>query len=397
MNDNIEKISEENEIITTESAKFDDIRHYKDDEVPSAIQSILNDDVLISGISKYMFKKLPKFMVMALKPLLKFVLKRKFAKVNTIKQVQEFVATFMRGIIRDKTDGISFTGFDKLDPKKGYLFISNHRDISLDPAFINMALFAVNMDTVKIAIGDNLLRMPVATDLMRLNKSFIVKRSLSSVKEKIKAFSELSEYIGLSIKENHNVWIAQREGRAKDGNDVTEEAILKMFYMYGKKQGVSFKEYIKKLNIVPVAITYEYDPGDESKAKELYEKSQTGNYVKGEFEDIESIVGGINGYKGHVHLSAGAPLRGDYENASELAVEIDRYVYKHYRMFPSILLASGHGDADKKDELKTTNEAIKQVANKTNAENNTTMPAATAMPNVAMNNVVDYSSITPDR
>lgn len=344
MNDNIEKISEENEIITTESAKFDDIRHYKDDEVPSAIQSILNDDVLISGISKYMFKKLPKFMVMALKPLLKFVLKRKFAKVNTIKQVQEFVATFMRGIIRDKTDGISFTGFDKLDPKKGYLFISNHRDISLDPAFINMALFAVNMDTVKIAIGDNLLRMPVATDLMRLNKSFIVKRSLSSVKEKIKAYSELSEYIGLSIKENHNVWIAQREGRAKDGNDVTEEAILKMFYMYGKKQGLSFKEYIKKLNIVPVSITYEYDPGDESKAKELYEKSQTGNYVKGEFEDIESIVGGINGYKGHVHLSAGAPLRGDYENASELAVEIDRYVYKHYRMFPSILLASGHGD-----------------------------------------------------
>src|SRR5574344_3001404 len=110
MNDNIEKMSEENEIITTESAKFDDIRHYKDDEVPSAIQSILNDDVLISGISKYMFKKLPKFMVTALKPLLKFVLKRKCAKGNTIKQVQEFVATFMRGIIRDKSDGISFTG-----------------------------------------------------------------------------------------------------------------------------------------------------------------------------------------------------------------------------------------------------------------------------------------------
>lgn len=361
MNNDIENNSKDSEIVTTESAKFDDIRHYKDDEVPAAIQSILNDDLLISGISKYMFKRVPRFMLVLLKPLLKMVLKKKFAKVKTINQVQQYVETFMKGIIRDKTDGFSFTGFDKLDANKGYLFISNHRDISLDPAFINMALFANNLDTVKIAIGDNLLRMPVATDLMRLNKSFIVKRSLSSVKEKIKAFSELSEYIGLAIQENHNVWIAQREGRAKDGNDVTEEAILKMFYMNGKKRGMSFGDYIKTLNIVPVSITYEYDPGDESKARELYEKAQTGSYVKGEFEDIESIVGGINGYKGHVHISAGAPLRGDYQNASELALEIDRYVYKHYRMFPSLLLAAGHEEGVSQKEKDFFNNRLAQM------------------------------------
>ncbi len=350
---NTENTPKDVEVVTTESSKFDDIRHYRNDEVPNAIQSILNNDQVISGISGYMFKRVPKFLSFIVKPFVKAVLKKKFAKVKTIREVQEYVAQFMNGIIRDTTDGFTYSGFDKLDKNKGYLFISNHRDISLDPAFINMACFAEDLDTVKIAIGDNLLRMPVATDLMKLNKSFIVKRSISSPKEKLKAFSELSEYIGLAIKENHNVWIAEREGRAKDGNDIAEAAIMKMFYIYGKKQGFSFKDYIKQLNIVPVSITYEYDPRDIQKARELYESAQNGEYIKSEFEDIESIVGGITGYKGHVHISAGAPLCGDYENAQELADEIDRYVHKHYRMFPSILAAANVTEnLDPKDKEK---------------------------------------------
>ncbi|MEE1285332.1 MAG: 1-acyl-sn-glycerol-3-phosphate acyltransferase [Ruminobacter sp.] len=332
------------EVITTESSKFDEIRHYNDSEVPNAIQSILNDDELISGVSRYMFKKLPNFMVRILKPFVKHVLKKKFSKVKTIREVQEYVATFMKGIIRDTTDGFTYSGFDKLDKNTGYLFISNHRDISLDPAFIDMACFFNDLDTVKIAIGDNLLRKPVATDLMKLNKSFIVKRSLTSPKAKLKAFSELSEYIGLAIEEKHNVWIAHREGRAKDGNDLTEEAILKMFYMYGKKKGLSFSEYIKQLKIVPVSITYEYDPGDEAKARELYETEKNGTYTKSEFEDIDSIVGGIKGYKGRVHISAGKPLEAEYADASELAFEIDRYIHKHYRMFPSAIIAANQLD-----------------------------------------------------
>ncbi len=347
--------------ITTESAKFDDIRHYKDEEVPQAIQSIINDDHLLSGICSFMFKRVPKWLFPLVKPCMKFALKRKFAKVRTIRQVQEYVATFMQGIIRDKTEGFTYSGFEHLDPNKGYLFISNHRDISLDPAFVNMALFANNLDTVKIAIGDNLLRLPVATDLMRLNKSFIVKRSLTNVKEKIKAFSELSEYIGLAIKENHNVWIAQREGRAKDGNDLTEEAILKMFYMYGKKQKIPFAEYIKQLNIVPVSITYEYDPGDVSKAKEIYARQQNGSYVKGELEDIESIVGGINGYKGHVHISAGAPITQDYNNATELAEAIDKFIYLNYQLFPSIKLAAGIEEGVSQKDKDFFNQRIKAM------------------------------------
>ncbi len=348
--------------ITTQSAKFDDIRHFRDDEVPEAIQSILNDDTLIDGISSYMFKRYPPFIKKMLKPILRLELKRKFAKVKTIRDVQLQVARFMEGIIRDRTDGFTYKGFDKLNPNKGYLFISNHRDISLDPAFINMALYALNLDTVKIAIGDNLLRLPVATDLMRLNKSFIVKRSLSSVKEKIKAFSELSEYIGLAIKEHHNVWIAQREGRAKDGNDATEEAIIKMFYMYGKKQGLSFKDYMKTLNIVPVAITYEYDPGDEAKAKELYQISHNGSYTKGEFEDINSIVQGIIGYKGRVCVCASEPLTQDFENASDLAHAIDEFIYQHYEIYPSAKIAAGdlNGVSDK--ELEFFNARLAKMA-----------------------------------
>ena len=296
----------DNNVITTESSEFDDIRHYRDDEVQDAIKSILDNEELVTGIYKRIFGFLPDFLSKLGKPFLKFILKLRFSKVKTIAQVQNYVARFMKGIIRDTTDGFTCKGFEKLDPKKGYLFISNHRDISLDPAFIDMACYFNNLDTVKIAIGDNLLRMKVATDLMRLNKSFIVKRSVQG-RDKLKALAHLSEYIGRSIEENHNVWIAQREGRAKDGNDKTEEAILKMFYMYGKKKKLSFKDYVKTLNIVPVSITYEFDPGDQAKAKEIFETEKNGTYVKSQFEDIDSIVGGINGYKGRVNISTAVP------------------------------------------------------------------------------------------
>jgi 1-acyl-sn-glycerol-3-phosphate acyltransferase len=267
----------------------------------------------------------------------------------------------MKGIIRDTTDGFTCKGFEKLDPKKGYLFISNHRDISLDPAFIDMACYFNNLDTVKIAIGDNLLRMKVATDLMRLNKSFIVKRSVQG-RDKLKALAHLSEYIGRSIEENHNVWIAQREGRAKDGNDKTEEAILKMFYMYGKKKKLSFKDYVKTLNIVPVSITYEFDPGDQAKAKEIFETEKNGTYVKSQFEDIDSIVGGINGYKGRVNITAGEPLSGDFETPEELAQTIDNFIYLNYAMFPSCLLSAGVEDGVAPEEKKKFEERMSKIS-----------------------------------
>lgn len=352
--------TESAEVITTESSEFDDIRHYRDDEVHDAIQSILDNEELVTGIYKRIFGFLPDFLSKLGKPFIKFVLKMRFSRVRTIAQVQEYVAKFMKGIIRDTTDGFTCRGFEKLDPKKGYLFISNHRDISLDPAFIDMACYFNNLDTVKIAIGDNLLRMQVATDLMRLNKSFIVKRSVQG-RDKLKALAHLSEYIGRSIEENHNVWIAQREGRAKDGNDKTEEAILKMFYMYGKKKKLTFAEYVKTLNIVPVSITYEFDPGDTAKAKELYETEKNGSYVKSQFEDIDSIVGGINGYKGRVNIVAGDPLTGDFETPEKLAETIDNFIYANYAMFPSCLLSAGVTEGVSEEEKKKFEDRISGI------------------------------------
>jgi hypothetical protein len=351
----------DNNVITTESSEFDDIRHYRDDEVQDAIKSILDNEELVTGIYKRIFGFLPDFLSKLGKPFLKFILKLRFSKVKTIAQVQNYVARFMKGIIRDTTDGFTCKGFEKLDPKKGYLFISNHRDISLDPAFIDMACYFNNLDTVKIAIGDNLLRMKVATDLMRLNKSFIVKRSVQG-RDKLKALAHLSEYIGRSIEENHNVWIAQREGRAKDGNDKTEEAILKMFYMYGKKKKLSFKDYVKTLNIVPVSITYEFDPGDQAKAKEIFETEKNGTYVKSQFEDIDSIVGGINGYKGRVNITAGEPLSGDFETPEELAQTIDNFIYLNYAMFPSCLLSAGVEDGVTPEEKKKFEERMSKIS-----------------------------------
>lgn len=239
------------------------------------------------------------------------------------------------------TDGVELVGFDRLEKNKGYLFISNHRDISLDPAYIDYALFESKLDTVRIAIGDNLLRMPAATSLMRLNKSFIVKRSIEAPREKLKAFNQLSSYIGLSIEEGNSVWIAQREGRAKDGNDKTEEAVLKMIGLYGRQKKMDFASYMKSLNIIPVSITYEYDPNDLNKANELYQKKANGEYKKDQFEDIDTIARGIREYKGRVKLVAGEPIKDGFETVEELAAIIDKFIWSNYELYPSSLLSSG--------------------------------------------------------
>lgn len=332
------------EYTSSEDSIFDDIRPCNDSEVKSELQKVADDKQLIEGILKFKFPILSRIFP---KILYSIVHKRILNKCKSIKDISDFqnqVASFMSHMIETTTDGVSFVGFDKLDPKKGYLFISNHRDISLDPAFVDFALHKHGFDTVRIAIGDNLLKMPAATSLMRLNKSFIVKRSISSPRDKLKALTHLSAYIGLSLKEGHSIWIAQREGRAKDGDDKTDVAVLKMFHMYGRVLKQDFKEYIKSLNIVPVSISYEYDPADLAKANEIYEKQKHGVYNKGQFEDIKSIVNGIKGYKGRVNICAGNPIYDGFETPEQLAEIIDNFIWSHYKLYPSTLIAA---NADK--------------------------------------------------
>ncbi|MEZ7861774.1 MAG: 1-acyl-sn-glycerol-3-phosphate acyltransferase [Aeromonadaceae bacterium] len=323
---------------------FAEIRPYHDDEVPAALARLMTDEALLAAIAHFRFPSLSRWLGWLLKPLIRSALQRRWAKVRTVRDVQMEVAHFMESMIASTTEGVTYSGLEQLDSQKGYLFISNHRDIAMDPAFVNWGLYKCGLETVRIAIGDNLLRKPCATELMRLNKSFIVKRSVKGPREMMKAFNELSAYIAHSLGDGHSIWIAQKEGRAKDGDDKTDPAILKMFYMAGKQQKRGFAEYMQSLNIVPVAISYEFDPGDEAKARELVERAQSGSYEKGEFEDIDSIVAGIVGFKGRVHISLGKPLSGDYDSPEELAQAIDQAIHSQYRLFPSNLLAAGQAD-----------------------------------------------------
>ena len=298
---------------TSEDSRFDNIRPYRDDEVPAAIERIMSNEDVVKQIINFQFKKLS-FLSWLLKPMIRYVLRKKYGNIKTVAELQNYVAKFMESMIKNNTDGVVFEGFEKLKPDVGYLFISNHRDIALDPALVDFGLHKNNLPTVRIAIGDNLLRRPVAT--------FIVNRS-SKGRELLKALAELSDYIRLSLKENHSIWIAQREGRAKDGNDETDPAILKMFYMSGKKLKIPFNEYVKELNIVPVSISYEFDPGDAGKAHELY------------------IVNGITGYKGRIYVKVGDVITDDFETPDELAAHIDRFIHQNYHLFPSNLVAAG--------------------------------------------------------
>ena len=328
------------EVTSSEDAIFDDIRPCRDDEAPQELAIIANDEVLVNGIVKLRYPKLHKYFGPLFRYKVRSFIHNTLKNVHNINDFQQLVAQAVTKMIATTTDGVEFKGFETLDPKKGYLFISNHRDISLDPAFIDFALHQHNFDTVRIAIGDNLRKIPAATALMRLNKSFIVKRSVVSPREKLKELQHLSQYMGLSLKEKHSIWIAQREGRAKDGYDSTEEAVLKMIYLYGRSQGQDFATYMQSLNIVPVSITYEYDPNDLDKARELHEKAVNGTYKKAEFEDIRSIVKGIKGYKGRISVVAGEPITSGFNTPAELATLIDKFIYSNYALYPSMLVSA---------------------------------------------------------
>lgn len=320
---------------------FKDIRPYRDDEVPAAIQRLIHDDEFVGAIAKYRFSTLSGIGGPVIKALIRLYLSWRWRKLNSVRQIQQEVASYMEKMISSTTSGVTYSGLEQLDPNKGYLLISNHRDIAMDPAFVNWGLYSHGRNTVRIAIGDNLLRKPCAAELMKLNKSFVVKRSAKGPREMMKAFSELSAYLRHSIDEQESIWIAQKEGRAKDGFDKTDPAILKMFYMEGKREKIPFSDYINTLNLIPVSISYEYDPGDQAKARELSAKAEQGAYEKREFEDVESIVQGIVGQKGRVHVAFGQPVQGEFDNAEQLAAAIDQQIYANYHLFPSNLLAAG--------------------------------------------------------
>jgi hypothetical protein len=319
--------------------EFDDIRPYNDTEVPAVIARLIANpefiDLLLSRKVPLLAKLCPWF----LRPFVRLGLRKLTRDMRTVNDLQVHMSEALVKVLDATTDGYSFGGLDNLDPDKAALYISNHRDIALDPALVCQGLFAAGKDSVRIAIGDNLLSKPFAADLMRVNRSFIVKRSATARREKLEALKQLSRYIRYSIsQEQVSIWIAQAEGRAKNGRDRTETALLKMLAL-SKGKGQDFATATGELNLIPVSISYEYDPCDADKARELYSAQQGTAYVKKEFEDLDTIQKGILGYKGRIHVNFGQPVGEGFENADALAAEVDRQIFSHYQLFPTNIIA----------------------------------------------------------
>ncbi len=319
---------------------FADIRPYNDAEVPAVLKRLLADRDFLDAVSNLKFKRLAGWLGWPLRVFVRAVLRRELAVVTDVKSLQAVIERYMTSMIEDTTAGFTVSGLDSLPPGQACLLMSNHRDIVLDPAFTNYALFHSGLDTARIAIGDNLLSRPYVSDLMRLNKSFIVKRSARAPRQMLKAFQDLSAYIRQSIEqEGVYIWIAQREGRAKDGCDRTEPAIIKMLSMSRKKNRESFSDYIQALRIVPVSISYELDPCDALKAAELQAKAEQGSYEKDADEDVASIATGIAGSKGQVHVAFGTPLGAGFETPEQVAAEVDRQIVDNYHLHATNLFA----------------------------------------------------------
>ena len=272
--------------------KFDSIRPYNDNEV---------NDVLSQLSSNRRFLKMlfatGKFNQIRYLPfsrkLLSLVLKNRIKNINDVNSYQNLFEGIVSGIVQQSINKFSVEGIKNLDSEKGYLYISNHRDITLDSALLNLTLHQNNLKTTYNAVGNNLLSEKWASDLMRLNKSFIIDRSDKSKRDIYKSLNLASEFIFNAIKnKNESVWIAQKQGRSKDGNDYTDPSVIKMIHLNSRKK-VPVDQYLNSLNVVPVSISYEKDPNDLLKAKELYLTDLNQKYTKDRKEDMESIFLGL--------------------------------------------------------------------------------------------------------
>lgn len=309
---------------------FDAIRSYTDEELPSALERLSQNKQFMNVLST-VYPLIPKD-----------VLRQRLTSFTTAIEFQKvMVYPFLQYLESTLTKGIELQGAEKLEQGRQYLYVSNHRDIILDSAFLCAKLIESDMDTVEIAIGDNLLIFPWIEDLVRVNKSFIVRRSLGA-KQMLESSRDLAHYMKYLINEKgQSIWIAQREGRAKDANDKTQESLLKMFNLCGEQ---SFVENLSSLHICPLSISYEYDPCDFLKAKEFQQKRDNPDFKKSPQDDLLNMKTGVMGYKGKVvyHLAGEITeelheLATIHTNRNELVAAtaqlIDSHIYRNYSIF----------------------------------------------------------------
>ena len=313
-------------------AEFEKMRSLEDDEVRGAVLSLLDDPAFVK-IVKGIVKGVPIWVH-------KLYTKR-FKTVNSFQL--GMICPFLVRILKKATTGFTKDFSALPDGRQDYVFLSNHRDIVLDSAYLDYILLLSGKKSVEIAIGNNLLIHPWIETLVRLNRSFVVNRSATAA-ELLESSKLLSRYIRFVIEEKQSpVWLAQREGRAKDSDDRTQKSVLKMLAMSGPDD-MSLSERLQSLHICPLTISYEYDPCDWLKAAEFQLKRDNPDYVKSEQADLDNMKTGIFGFKGHLHYQVSAPI--DKEIAAldsavprnqfldQVAQIIDRHIFEGYRIYP---------------------------------------------------------------
>ena len=315
---------------------FDDIRPYQDAEVAGVMERLIHDPDLVGSVAAFLMPRWYRFFPVVVRMFVRQSLRRRAKGLTTISDVQVLLSGYFEQMIRRTTDGFSCSGIERLDRELPYLFIANHRDIAMDSGFMNYALWSNDFPTSQIAVGDNLFSHGFESDLMRLTKSFVVVRNEKGLKAQYAALLRTSAYIRSTLDAGHSVWISQREGRSKDGFDRTEPAILKMFMLaYRNEADEGVSAWLNQVQLVPVSISYEVDPCAGMKARELYLTEREGKYEKRANEDLESIVAGILGFKGRVHLNFSKPLCADFDTVEALAVEIDRCIAVGIEPYPT--------------------------------------------------------------
>ncbi|MDD2550998.1 MAG: 1-acyl-sn-glycerol-3-phosphate acyltransferase [Dysgonamonadaceae bacterium] len=332
---------------------YDDIRPFNDSEVKKAIDSLLRDE---------QFKKTVESIIL---PISWTDFSAGMRNYETISDFQENVIyTLISKFIQKNIDKLELTNPANVDISQSNTYISNHRDIILDAALFNILLHEKGYQTTEVAIGDNLLIYPWITTLMKLNRCFIVKRGVS-IRQVIIESKHLSNYIHQRVTaDNQSVWIAQREGRAKDSNDRTQTSLLKMLSLVNSKNPI---EPLKALNMVPLSVSYEYDPCDYLKAKEYQLKRDFSDYKKSNEDDLENMLTGIVGYKGRVCFKLGKPLNEKIDSITdthnrttilqEVANLIDEEIFRNYEFYPHNYVAYDLiKDADKFTDKYTAEE-----------------------------------------
>lgn len=318
-------------------SKFDEIRSFYDHEVNEALQNIARHPMM-KALMQFTFPDSDEDFWLD-----------KFKNIQSISDFQHHcISQTIRQILKQSSEGLTTSGFENLDKNTAYLFVSNHRDIVLDTSLLNLVLLDKGLIMTASAIGDNLVQKNFLHVLAKLNRNFLVQRGLS-IREQLNSSKIMSEYINdLLHKENRSVWIAQREGRTKNGNDSTQQGVLKMLAMASENH--SLIDFFKSLKIVPLSISYEYDPTDALKMPQVMAKSKNEVYIKDENEDFKTILSGVLGQKKRIHLHAGKVLENELDEMAlttdnknkqlqAIAQIIDDCIIENYKLWPTNYIA----------------------------------------------------------